>query len=65
MLSSNGLLFLTLSLTKDKKSFIDYNTHRLYDLDSVLESTLENWIVIDKEIYNMGSDVVLVLKKSS
>ena len=62
MIKSNGLLFLTISLSKDSKSFIDYNTHRLYDLES-LDLTLKNWIVIDKEIYNFGSDVIFVLKK--
>ena len=62
MIKSNGLLFLTINLSKDQHSYIDYNTHRLYGLES-LQKNIKNWIFIDKEISNFGSDIVLVLKR--
>ena len=64
MLNLNGLLFLTLSISKIGQSYIDYNTRRLYDLKS-LHFLLENWITIDRCIYNFGSNIVVVLRKGN
>ena len=62
MINSNGLVFLTLSLSKIGKSFIDYNSRRLYDLNS-LNLVLKNWFIVDKSVYNFGSNIALVLRK--
>ncbi len=64
MLNSNGLLFLTIRLSKIEESFIDYNTQRLYDLKN-LNLIFKNWEIVEKSVYNLGSNAILVLRKNN
>jgi hypothetical protein len=62
MLKKDGILFLTVSFSKDDEYVVYYNIHRVYNSNR-LKFLLKEWIVLDEILFNFGADKILVLKK--
>jgi hypothetical protein len=51
MLKKNGILFLTVSFSKDDDYVVYYNIHRVYNSNR-LKLLLKDWIVVDEILFN-------------
>ena len=63
MMKQDGILFLTFSISKENDAYIEYNSHRVFDLDKMKSILSKSWAILDEKVFNLGSDVILVLKK--